>query len=573
MKIPNTCSYQLVRMGLIDFFSDQMFEEEDDFVMDWQMLVRISAIFGEPINPTMVFRGIPFFGKDKRVDFNEFASICLNKVAVADRTFVFWYHRDFIETLEKTQNGTFVLYSKLDNNMMSAICSVGNDNLRGKILQEARSRYPENTDDFESIRALLVFLHGREEYADNEDLIVWSMYIFRTATLDEGEAALSNTVLHNILYLCIPFDNQYVLNGFQKFVSQSDNESQDPELFFSLSRKEELLSLMKYCIEFDAFISLKFMLKECLANQVLFVEEDARILLDYSGSTNWVRLVGLLTLDGRMVLDASADYSNFNDYYVNLALIEAIRDGDSELIKALIENGKASPDFLLNSRIGCLSLSVLMDSLEIVKYFLDRGATADCPNANLLMSAIANSKLEVFNYLCPPGSENAIVDVYVVDPITKMTALSHACALNTSDTSHIFVDRVFSLLGQSYSNINLLSLNNWTPLDYAFSHGNSETIAKLLKLGAKRYINLASPNVDSAAPLGHVDTAITDAPVATLDASSTVAAPIVEGARQKRSPSPASLNEEPAKSLKLGNYICLTFPFISLLIRSSCSSC
>ena len=567
-----------------------MFEDEDDFVMDWQMLVRISAIFGEPINPTKVFRGIPFFGKEKRLDFNEFARICVDKVAVAERTFVFWYNWDFMENcLEKTPIGTFVLYSKLDNSMMTAICSVGNDNLRGRILQEAVSRYPEDTGDLGSIMALLAFLHGEEEYADNEDLIVWSMYVYRTADLDEDGAVLSNTVLQDILYLCIPFDNQYVLNGFQKFVSKSDNESQDPEMFFSLSRKDELLSLMKYCIEFKAFISLKFMLKECLVNQVLFVEEDARILLDYSDSSCWVRLVGLLTLDGQMILDASTDYSNFNEYYVNLALIEAIRDGDSELIKALIENGNATPDFLLNSRTGCLSLSVLMDSLDIVKYLLDRGATADCPNANLLMSAIANSKLEVFNYLCPPGSE-AIVDVDVVDPITKMTALSHVCALNLSDTSQIFVDRVFSLLGQPVSNINLVSIDNWTPLDYAYSHGNSETVAKLLKLGAKRYNGLASLPVATAAPLvfiGPVDAAPTDDPVAALDAPSAVATPVVpvntapiasdtartddpvanldapstsivtfERTREKRSHSPSTLNEEPAKLPKLGNFIC-----------------
>jgi hypothetical protein len=88
-----------------------------------------------------------------------------------------------------------------------------------------------------------------------------------------------------------------------------------------------------------------------LSNSPTLTSQEAQQLLDITHSADWIKLIGIVIMKGREPLLDHDELKSYNPYFINLALIDAIKDRRYALIKSLIECGKAVEKLILTFRI------------------------------------------------------------------------------------------------------------------------------------------------------------------------------------------------------------------------------
>ena len=492
--------YALVRSAFYTFFSDNQIIIEsndlDQINMDWEILDRIKYIFEIPKSTYSRIMDIPVFGLNSTVPFQKFTRWCVDELAYSG-DLILWNDMEFeSEFVAKDSSGWTLLGEKLDSEEFDSFRMKRDDTLRIVMLKVINDRYPD--PEIETITSALETFYQQDVMKDNEDIIIWSMFMdMQLSQQDEldAEAGAANLltfeVLEAVLRICIPYDNKWILSRFERYCRSSEDACPaDSPNFFSIEHMPQLVTLMKICIGDRAFVSLKFLMDK----SPLMSQRDVKSLLEHSKECDWLKLVQLITLYGKVDLQGIAllfddDLLSFKvGYILDIALIDAIRDGKDDLIVALVEKGRASPNFLLNSRNSCLSIAAGTLSLDRIQYLINNGADINSPRGNLLMASILLKNREVFNYLCPPVDEVSIlnVNVNVVDPITKMTSLAFVCAMgpNRQETTDEMFHTFIAHVQDASAYINLVNFAGWSPLAYAVSYGQLDMIAKLIELGA-----------------------------------------------------------------------------------------
>jgi ankyrin repeat protein len=187
---------------------------------------------------------------------------------------------------------------------------------------------------------------------------------------------------------------------------------------------------------------------------------------------------------------------NVADGFGDLPLYSAVRNGNLECVKLLLEYG-ANPGLVL--RHVC---SEKANALEITKALLEAGAdpnTKDDDGITLLICLLwlkpsPDVALQISELLISHGADvNA-------KSAEGNTALTGACARKGYDD-------VVKLLLSKGANPNTLMKNGWSPLDCVCSGGELETARSLIEHGAD--VNLAMEPGDTplilAAMKGHLD--------------------------------------------------------------------
>ena len=262
--------YALVRSAFSTFFSDNLiFNESDDINqidMNWEFLDRIKYIFEIPRSTYRRIMDVPVFGLTSTVPFQKFTRWCVDEIAHSHEL-ILWNDMEFErECVAKDSNGWTIVGEKLDSEEFKSLRMIADDSLRRVMLKVINDRYPDQ--EIETITSALETFYQQDEMKENEDLIIWSMfmdtYLFQQDEFD-AEAGAANLltfdVLEAVLRICIPFDNKWILSGFERYCRSSDDASPaDSPNFFSIRHMSQLVTLMKICIVDRAFLSLEFLI-------------------------------------------------------------------------------------------------------------------------------------------------------------------------------------------------------------------------------------------------------------------------------------------------------------------------
>lgn len=207
----------------------------------------------------------------------------------------------------------------------------------------------------------------------------------------------------------------------------------------------------------------------------------------------------------RALLDANADASEPNGL-MSTPLVSAIRrlgtDPDASAVRALLDE-KYNVDVCAENS-AALHAAVLVESLEVVKLLLARGANAKAKqgNATPLSLAVERNLVEIALLLLQHGADvNHRLDTWVND-FKNVTALHIAV-----ERQH--ADMVDLLLSQERIDVNCKALvstvhesSHYTPLHCAVENNDKETVRKLLAANADPYVRLKSqsPEYDGLTP-------------------------------------------------------------------------
>lgn len=215
-----------------------------------------------------------------------------------------------------------------------------------------------------------------------------------------------------------------------------------------------------------------------------------------------------------LVLLAATCPDDFN----KLALINAAKSGDFDLVKCLVEKGAdldvqdptagpvAAPDGLAGAlKRTALEWSVIMDKKEgstfskISLYLIDKGAKLNLRDrdgrATIFWAVMGENKMPTLKALVKAGADIDIVSNY------RQTALIRSTENNFYDMCEVLV--------KAGANLDVQDYERKTALHWAASHGNDDIVQLYIENGAK--LNLKDKNdktaLDYATENGHGSTA------------------------------------------------------------------